>query len=80
MKTAVLLVLLIAAQEFAQQHAPTVDQCRADASVWNAAVMNHNPRILQLKATSYGAFLSEGRYAANVVDGKLTLCGRPAQR
>ena len=25
-------------------------------------------------------FLSDGRYATNVVDGKLTLYGRPAQR
>jgi|HubBroStandDraft_6_1064221.scaffolds.fasta_scaffold1738579_1 hypothetical protein len=49
MKTAVLLVLLIAAQEFAQQHAPTVDQCRADASVWNAAVMNHHPEFSKSK-------------------------------
>jgi hypothetical protein len=49
MKMTVLLVLLIATPEFAQQHAPTVNQCRADASVWNAAVMNHNPEFSKSK-------------------------------
>jgi hypothetical protein len=35
-----ILALVLLHPGFAQQHAPTVDVCRADASVWNAAVMN----------------------------------------
>ncbi len=42
------LLLLLTAVLFAssaspQQHAPTADVCRADAAVWNAAIMNHDP-------------------------------------
>ena len=33
---ALALVFLISVPTFAQEHAPTVEQCRADASVWSA--------------------------------------------
>jgi hypothetical protein len=35
MKT-VVLVLIVSATAIAQEHAPTVEQCRADAAVWSA--------------------------------------------
>jgi len=47
--TALLLVLLITAPRNMQQHAATAEQCRADAAVWNSAVMNHNPETSKSK-------------------------------
>lgn len=35
MKTLALLIL-VSATALAQEHAPTVEQCRADAAVWSA--------------------------------------------
>jgi hypothetical protein len=43
------LLFAFAASASAQQHAPTVDVCRADAAVWNAAVMNRNPEASKTK-------------------------------
>lgn len=44
-----LAALLFAGTISAQEHAPTVDVCRADAAVWNAAVVNHNPETSKTK-------------------------------
>lgn len=44
-----LAALLFAFPIDSQEHAPTVDVCRADSAVWNAAVMNHNPEASKSK-------------------------------
>lgn len=39
---AIIVALVFLPAVFSQEHAPTLDQCRADSAVWNAAVLNHN--------------------------------------
>jgi hypothetical protein len=50
--TILILVVLFALPVFAQQHAPTIDVCRADFAVWKAE-MNNQTRAVVTKKLSY---------------------------